>query len=270
MTEKAETLPGVRAAAAPAAARARVPVMVLSGFGINAEIELADAFRRAGASADIVHIGDLAAQPRLLEDYRIVGFPGGFSFGDHLGSGKVLASLVRAELRTALQQLVRRGGLVIGICNGFQILAKSGMLPDLDGDWTPCVSLIHNDCGRFENSWTECQIYSAASEAWLRGLGRIELPVRHGEGRFVCADSGVLRQLQSNGRVALRYRGRNPNGSQDGIAGICDPSGRVLGLMPHPEAFCDRLQHPKWTRGSDSEPTGLAILRNGVQFAAVL
>ena len=250
--------------------RAAPPAVVFSGYGINAEVELAHALGRAGARVDIVHIADVVSRPQLLDAYRIAAFPGGFSFGDHLGSGKVLATMVRAGLRPALQALVQRGGLVIGICNGFQVLVKAGMLPNLDGRWTPQVSLIHNHSGRFYNGWVSCRVEQNACSAWLRGIENIELPVRHGEGRFVFANQAAREQLQAAGCVALRYRGCNPNGSEDDVAGICDPTGRVLGLMPHPEAYCSRLQHPQWTRGNDSEPTGLTIMRNGVQLAADL
>lgn len=253
----------------PAAAKA-VPVIVFSGYGINAECELADAFREAGARVDIRHIGDLAAQPWLLDAYQIVGFPGGFSFGDHLGSGKVLASMVRAHLRPALEQLVERGGLVIGICNGFQILVKSGMLPNLEDNWKPEVSLIHNDSGRFEDSWVRCTVNPAASRAWLRSLSELELPIRHGEGRFVYRDEETRHRIRQAGVIALRYQDRNPSQSADDVAGITDATGRILGLMPHPEAFRTPLHHPRWTRGAAAEPTGLAIFRNGVQFAAEL
>lgn len=245
-----------------------VPVAVFSGYGINAERELADAFREVGARVDIRHVGDLAAQPRLLDGYRIVGIAGGFSFGDHLGSGKVLASIVRAHLRPALERLVERGGLVIGICNGFQILVKSGMLPNLQGNWEPEVSLIHNDSGRFEDSWVRCSVNAAASTPWLRGLRQLDLPIRHGEGRFVYRDEETRRRIREAGIIAFRYLDRNPNGSADDVAGISDAAGHVLGLMPHPEAFRTPLHHPRWSRGEATEPNGLAIFRNGVQFAA--
>jgi phosphoribosylformylglycinamidine synthase len=268
----------------------RARVCVVTGFGINADEELSLAFELAGAHAMRVHERDLADTPGRLDDFQILAFPGGFSFGDHLGSGKVFATLFRRSLGAALQKFIFRGGLVIGVCNGFQALVKMGFLPDLSGTHCQEVSLIHNDSGRFEDRWVRVRFERDCPCLWTRGLIEMDLPVRHGEGKLVTESPKVLEDLESRHLAALRYRALNrdaahsrasgavdypddPNGSVNHIAGICDPTGRVFGLMPHPEAFLYPENHPEWTRFSaapgraGTEGHGLAIFRNGVRAA---
>lgn len=268
----------------------RVRACVVTGFGINADEELALAFEMAGARATRLHARDLSDEPRLLERFQLLAFPGGFSFGDHLGSGKVFATLFRQSLGAAIERLVSRGGLVIGICNGFQALVKMGFLPDLTGTHDQEASLIHNDSGRFEDRWVRVGFDPGCRCPWTRGLAEMDMPVRHGEGKFVVESPAVLEAMRSRGLVAMRYiagkgpkdgRGveyrlraervvaypEDPNGSVDHIAGICDPTGRVLGLMPHPEAYLFAENHPEWTRGASRQGAGLAIFRNGVRVA---
>jgi phosphoribosylformylglycinamidine (FGAM) synthase-like amidotransferase family enzyme len=263
---------------------------ILSGYGINADQELALAFRMAGADAPPVHAGDLVADPGLLRGLDILALPGGFSFGDHLGSGKVLAHLLTRGVRPALERFVADGGLVIGICNGFQVLVKMGLLPDLAGGWEPEVTLVHNESGVFEDRWVRIVFDSASPCAWTRGLDAMDVPVRHGEGRFVARDGRVLERLEAGHLAVARYVPRdggpgpaaypdNPNGSAGGIAGISDRTGRVFGLMPHPEAFLFPENHPTWTRegapggrragrsGLRGRGDGLAIFLNGVRAA---
>jgi phosphoribosylformylglycinamidine synthase subunit PurQ / glutaminase len=247
------------------------------GFGINADEELALAFQMAGAQAFRVHERDLADDPARLERFQILAFPGGFSFGDHLGSGRVFATLFRRSLGGALEKFISRGGLVIGVCNGFQSLVKMGFLPDLSGTHAQEVSLIHNDSGRFEDRWVRIGFEKSCPCLWTRGLSDMDLPVRHGEGKFVTESPQTLAELESRKLVALRYVGQgypeDPNGSINHIAGICDPTGRVFGLMPHPEAFLYAENHPEWTRqasdtrGPGPEGRGLEIFRNGVRAA---
>jgi phosphoribosylformylglycinamidine synthase len=234
-----------------------VRVCVITGFGINADEELALAFGSAGAIAERVHVRDLIDAPRLLSSYGILAFPGGFSFGDHLGSGKVFATLFRRNLGAAMADFVAAGGLAIGICNGFQVLVKMGALPNLSGTGAQEVSLIHNDSGRFEDRWVKVRFEPECRCAWTRGLSEMDLPVRHGEGKFVTRSREVLDALEAGNLVALRYAAReggnpvypdDPNGSEGHIAGICDPTGRVFGLMPHPEAFLYEENHPEWNR----------------------
>ena len=239
--------------------------LVVTGHGINAELELLEVLRRAGAEPVAMHINDLVSDPSALGAFRLLALPGGFSFGDHLGSGKVLANLVRRRLGEALSAFTAAGNLTIGICNGFQVLAKAGILPNTTGDAQPEVTLVHNADGRFQDRWVRLVVNLRNPSPWLRGApGLVEFPIRHGEGRFLPAEPSVLTKLNLANQVAFRYQGRNPNGSADAIAGITDPTGRVLGLMPHPEAFLDRHNHPRWTYQTPTPSSGLWLFENAV------
>lgn len=241
-------------------------VGILTGFGINADVELADAFRLAGGEAELIPVTSLVEEPERLKDLQILGFPGGFSFGDHLGSGRVLAQLIKQRLKDDLQEFTHRGGLVLGVCNGFQTLVKMGILPNLQGDWTPETTLIGNDTGTFQDRWVGVSYNGHNSSPWIRGLGNADLPIRHGEGRFQVSDPQVLRALHDQHLVAVTYRGPNPNGAVDDIAGITDPTGRIFGLMPHPEAFVTRFNHPLWRRRGEVGPLGLEVFQNGIAY----
>lgn len=241
-------------------------VGILTGFGINADVELARAFELAGAHAELLPVTTLVDEPQKLKNLQILGFPGGFSFGDHLGSGRVLAQLVRQRLKDDLAAFTDRGGLVLGVCNGFQTLVKMGILPNLKGDWTPETTLIGNDIGCFQDRWVGVSYNTNNPSPWIRGLGDADLPIRHGEGRFQVADPAILKTLHDKNLVAVTYRGANPNGAVDGIAGITDPTGRIFGLMPHPEAFVTRLNHPLWRRRTDVGPLGLKVFQNSVDY----
>jgi phosphoribosylformylglycinamidine synthase len=256
-----------------------VNAIVLTGFGINCDLETAEALRRAGAVPSRRHVNDLVTDPGLLDGASILAVPGGFSFGDHVGSGRILANRLRHQLGDPLRRFVDAGNLVIGICNGFQVLAKMGILPRFDEEFRQEVTLTHNDSGRFENRWVVLQTQPATPCVWLRGIDRLELPVRHGEGKFIPRDGATLERLRAGGHIALRYAGpggtlargafpANPNGSVDDIAGICDATGRVFGLMPHPEAFRDGTNHPLWTRRGrpEDEGAGLQVFRNAVAY----
>lgn len=240
--------------------------IVLGGYGINADAELAEALRLAGAKVERLHVADLVADPERLSGARILAFPGGFSFGDHLGSGQVLALLCRRTLRPAIESFVADGGLVIGVCNGFQVLVRMGILPNRDGAWGREASLIQNESGRFVDGWFPVAFEAGSRCAWTKGLAGRLLPVRHGEGRFIARDAASLDALEGEGLVAARYSGASPNGSDRGIAGICDRSGRVFGLMPHPEAFLSRENHPGRRRPTRDEP-GIELFENGVKAA---
>ena len=260
----------------------KVKAIVLTGFGINCDMETGNALARAGADARRVHLNDMIASPAILDESHILAVPGGFSFGDDVASGKVLANRLRYRLGEPLRKFVDDGKLVIGICNGFQVLVKMGILPMLDGEFVQEVTLTHNDSGRFDNRWVHLAADTSTRCVWLKGIQSLELPIRHGEGKFVPKDEATLERIRMSGQVALRYARAdgaparrefplNPNGSIDDIAGICDPSGRVLGLMPHPEAFVDCTNHPVWTRETDhpdGEGQGLQVFRNAVTYAA--
>lgn len=256
-----------------------IHALVLTGFGINCDNETAHALNVAGATAERVHLNDVREDPMRLERYQILAVPGGFSFGDDVASGKILANRLRYALGDHLRQFVADGKLVIGICNGFQVLVKMGMLPMFDGDFRQDVTLTHNDSGRFEDRWVSLKTEPNTKCVWLNGVTRLELPIRHGEGKFIVRDAAVMDALKAGGHVALRYcrhdgspaHGEfpdNPNGSQDDIAGICDTTGRIFGLMPHPEANILRQHHPRWYRENlPEEGAGLQVFRNAIAYA---
>ena len=256
-----------------------VKAVVLTGFGINCDNETCRALSRAGAAVSRVHLNDLIEHLDLLDSAHILAIPGGFSFGDHIASGKVLANRMRHKLGAPLERFVASGKLVVGICNGFQVMVKMGLLPLFDGTFKQEVTLAWNNTCSFENRWIHLGAAENTRCIWLDGIQTLPLPVRHGEGKFIVRDKAVLQRLLDNGQVALRYvrpdgtaaAGEfpfNPNGAVDDIAGICDPSGRIFGLMPHPEAFQERENHPEWTRlDLPAEGAGLRIFRNAVEFA---
>ncbi len=266
---------------------ARVKAMVISGNGTNCEREVAHACRLAGADADIVHISALLAGRVRLDDYHFLNLAGGFLDGDDLGSAKAGANrLIHARvagrqdsLADDLRRFVAAGKLVMGVCNGFQLLVKMGLLPAFDGDVHQNCTLTFNDRGRFENRWSQLQVNSSSPCVFTRGMADIYLPVRHGEGKFVTDSPATLARLELEQLIVVRYADAqghptldypdNPNGSVAAIAGICDPSGRIFGLMPHPEAYVHRTHHPRWTREDlPEEGMGLQLYRNAVDFIA--
>ena len=252
--------------------------IVLTGFGINCDGETEAALSRAGALTERVHLNDAIATPAILANYHILAIPGGFSFGDDVASGKIFANRLRYKLGNELKQFVADGKLVIGICNGFQVMVKMGILPLFGNEFEQEVTLTNNDSARFENRWVHLKIVPDTKCVWVKGMEKLELPIRHGEGKFIPKDDAVLQRLRANRQVALRYCHANgdpannefpvnPNGAIDDIAGICDPSGRVFGLMPHPEAHVDGTNHPRWTREALAvEGAGLQIFRNAVAY----
>ncbi|MDP3731580.1 MAG: phosphoribosylformylglycinamidine synthase I [Candidatus Omnitrophota bacterium] len=277
----------------------RPKVCILRTAGTNCDKETAFAFSKAGALTELIHINRFFQQQNRLNDYQILAIPGGFSYGDDIAAGKILANELRYKLKDDMRKFIRDGKLIIGICNGFQVLVKSGLLPGND-DLTQEASLIINDSGKFEDRWVylklsavNCQL--SAKCVWTSNLpGIIYLPVAHGEGKFITKDKSVLERLKKNGQVVFQYCNEeakladypyNPNGSIDNIAGICDETGRVLGLMPHPERHIGVSQHPRWTglrnkprsslkspialkegRGKN-EGDGIEIFKNGVEYA---
>ncbi len=256
-----------------------VKTLVLAGFGINCEQETKVAFERAGAEATCVHLTDLTENPEAIHAYDILAIPGGFSYGDDVASGKIFANRLRHKVGDALLKFVQDGKLAIGICNGFQVMVKMGILPLFENEFTQEVTLTHNDSDRFENRWVHLKKDADSPCVWLKDVDLIESPIRHGEGNFIPRDDATLKKLQDSGCVALRYANAdgssaggefpaNPNGSVDDIAGICDPSGRIFGLMPHPEAFIEATNHPSWTRNGAlaGEGQGLQLFRNAVEF----
>ncbi len=256
---------------------ATVKALILRAAGTNCDYETQYAFEKVGAQAERVHVNRLIESPQRLDDYQILCIPGGFTYGDDVAAGKILANQLRYRLGEELARFHDEDKLILGICNGFQVLVKLGLLPGLDGRGEQQCTLTANDSNRFEDRWVYLAVEDSPS-VFLEGGSVIALPVAHAEGKFVPSDEAVLKELRGQRHVVLRYvdaQGRvggypvNPNGSVDDIAGICDSSGRVLGLMPHPERHVEPYQHPRWTReGLKPEGDGLALFRNAVRFFA--
>jgi phosphoribosylformylglycinamidine synthase I len=253
------------------------PVLILHASGTNRDHDAAFAFALAGGEPEIVHVNQLRSGERRLPDYRVLVLPGGFSYADALGAGRLLALDLRAFFADEVQAFVAAGRPVIGICNGFQALVKSGILPGPDQQAT----LTHNGDGHFECRWVTLRPDPTGPCIWTRDLAEpIYCPVAHGEGRFVPRDEATLAALQVNRQIALAYACAegapaegayplNPNGSIADIAGVCNPAGNVLGLMPHPEDHVVAAQHPRHTRG-ERAGLGLRLFVNGVAYAAQL
>lgn len=240
-----------------------VKSLVLTGFGINCEEEMAAAYRMAGAEADIVHINEVLGERCSIHEYHIMNFPGGFSFGDDLGSAKVLANKLKYRKMKSgrlffdeIERFLGDGKYICGVCNGFQLLVKTGLLPNVSGKAEQEVSLSYNDSGKFEDRWCHCIVNPDAKTPFLRGIQGIDLPVRHGEGKLVIAGDEITEQIitrqlnclsysDDNGNPTMDYP-YNPNGSEISCAGLTDSTGQIFGLMPHPEAFLSTYNHPNW------------------------
>jgi phosphoribosylformylglycinamidine synthase I len=249
--------------------------IVVRAPGTNCDEETALAWQRAGATVESWHVNRLIESPAGLDRFQILTIPGGFSYGDDLGAGRILATRLGTVLGDALRRFHDRGGLVLGICNGFQVLVRSGLLPG--GPSAAKTTLTHNDSGRFEARWVRLLPRPGLSP-FVSFTEPIELPVAHGEGKFLTAETADLDPLEQHGQVVLRYADKesrptleypaNPNGSVRAIAGICDITGRIFGLMPHPERSIDSWQHPRWTRRETTHKTvgdGLRIFQCAVE-----
>ena len=258
-------------------------VAVLSGFGINCELETMAVFEMAGATSQRVHINRIVSGEVTLTDFDIMAVPGGFSFGDHLGSGRLMGNRLRFGLRDQVREFVKAGKPVIGICNGFQVLVKMGLLPgDSEVSLAQTASLALNDSGQYENRWATLEFDPDSPCIWTKGITRMRVPVRHGEGKFVTDDPNLLDQWKESGQLGARYVDPksefpsasdevlpypiSPNQSWRNIAGVCDPSGLVFGLMPHPEANHSTWLGATWSREGEEhgEGEGMAIFRNAV------
>ncbi len=264
-----------------------VRALVLTGFGLNCDLETAYALETAGAAVERIHLNSLIGGERRIEDFQVFVVGGGFSWGDDHGAGVILAMRLKHRLGDELLRFVERGNLVLGICNGFQVLVNLGILPGFDASSLKReVALINNDCGQFRDQWVNLAFNGSTPCVFATGLKTLELPVRHGEGKLY-ARSNVIERLEANGQVVMRYAlpdgqpaagtfPHNPNGSVADIAGICDPTGRVFGLMPHPEAFNHWTNHPDWTFKKEQhrrkglplreEGDGIKIFRNAVKY----
>ena len=269
---------------------AQTRAIVITGNGTNCEMEAAHACRLGGFDEVVIaHIAELLSGEVRLDDFHFLNLTGGFLDGDDLGSAKAQANRLKhatvagsgEKLVEQFTRFIQAGKLILGVCNGFQLIAKMGMLPGLEGNHlTQSVTLTHNDCGRFQDRWTYLKVDSASPCVFTKGIEEgIYLPMRHGEGKFLCDRPETLEQIESGHLAVFKYSGpdydaptmefpANPNGSQNAIAGICDPSGRLMGLMPHPEAFVHYTQHPRWTREIlPEEGAGLILFRNAAEYA---
>ena len=269
-------------------------VAVLFGFGINCDHETAAVFDMVGGNSTRVHLNSFISGVDDLANYDILAVPGGFSFGDHLGSGRLMGNRMRFSLREELTKFIGAGKPIIGICNGFQVLVKTGLLPGPEGevpDFIQRASLTLNDSGRYEDRWVTLEFNQHSNCIWTKGMTQIDCPVRHGEGKYVMPNRENLTKLAANNQISVRYIDPSdtstaidkdavlpfpisPNGSMMNIAGISDSTGLVFGLMPHPEAIYAQWLHPDFTRGTapsiDSdiewEGQGLQIFRNAVEY----
>ena len=268
---------------------AKPRVAVLSGFGINCELETMAVFEMAGASSERVHVNRFVSGETTLADFDILAVPGGFSFGDHLGSGRLMGNRLRFGLREQVREFVKAGKPVIGICNGFQVLVKMGLLPgDSEVSLTQTASLALNDSGQYENRWATLEFDQDSPCIWTKGITRMRVPVRHGEGKFVTDDPNLLDEWSQSGQLVARYVEPDsvfpsasdkvlpypvsPNQSWRNIAGVCAPSGLVFGLMPHPEANHSTWLGATWSREDEKhgEGEGMTIFRNAVNHVATL
>jgi phosphoribosylformylglycinamidine synthase len=275
-------------------------VLILRAPGTNCDAETAHAFSLAGAETEEWHVNRVLEAPQRLADYQIFCVPGGFSFGDVLSAGRIFGRKISHRLAEPLDEFRAAGKLILGVCNGFQVLLKTNLLAAAD-DKGPPATLAFNDSGRFECRWVRLAV-TPGNCVFLQGISEIELPVAHAEGRFVARDASVFAKMEQSGAVVLRYKETavsgmrnadsenqsairnpqseisalppplvpypdNPNGAMGDVAGICDETGRVFGLMPHPERFVDPTQHPRWTRGPQHKTgDGLRIFENAVRY----
>jgi phosphoribosylformylglycinamidine synthase subunit PurQ / glutaminase len=269
-------------------AKKEVRSIVITGYGTNCETEMAHGCRLGGSDlVDIVHMSELLHGRKRLDDYHFLNLPGGFLDGDDLGAAKAAANRIRyanvsgtkEKFYDQILRFIEAGKLILGVCNGFQLMVKLGLLPHLQGkEIRQEVTLTFNDSGRFEDRWVYLKPNPKAPCVFTQGLRGAYLPVRHGEGKFIPADETIQRELERRELITLQYSdpeyGRpvmeyplNPNGAIEAIAGICDETGRLFGMMPHPEAYLHRTNHPRWTREElPDEGMGVLFFRNAVQY----
>ncbi len=265
-----------------------VKALIVTGFGINCEVEMGAAYKNAGAETKIIHFNELIDGTYSIHDYDIFNFPGGFSFGDDIASGKVMANKIKYKKmkngKTFLEEIdtfLKNGNFIMGVCNGFQMLVKLGLLPNLHNDFEPEASLEKNNSNKYEDRWVYCKVNSEVKTPFLKNISLLALPVRHGEGKLVIKDDETRKQILSKNLIALSYAEengtitdaypKNPNGAEFSAAGLTDTTGQVFGLMPHPEAFTSFYNHPNWPelkkQGKEipREHTGQAIFDNIVK-----
>ena len=251
----------------------RVRTLVIRAPGTNCDVETVFAFQQAGSDVSLVHVNRLIQHHEKLADYQILVIPGGFTYGDDIAAGKVLANELKLNLGDDIIRFIEDGKLILGICNGFQVLVKAGFLPDVSRSDLSLLTLTDNDSGRFECRWVHLVVNQASSCVFTQGIESLYLPVAHAEGKVVVLSGALTEQnvtlfyADEHGDISAGYP-HNPNGSAGNVAGICDNSGRVFGLMPHPERHIRGTQHPQWTRiGAREYGDGLQIFSNAVDWA---
>jgi len=254
----------------------KVRTLILRAPGTNCDVETAFAFQQAGAITSLVHINEIIRRERQLSDYQIMVVPGGFTYGDDISAGKVLGNELKLKLGEDVERFIDKGGLVLGICNGFQVLVKAGILPDPSQTNQPLLTLAANDSGKFECRWVHLKLNRESPCVFTKGIEHMYLPVAHAEGKVVASPevlpelNVVLYYTDENGNSEAGYP-HNPNGSIANIAGICDASGRIFALMPHPERCIRATQHPQWTRqGAKEYGDGFQIFANAVKWTQSL
>jgi len=251
----------------------KVKTLILRAPGTNCDVETAFAFERAGAQVDLIHVNELIQRRRPFSNYQVMVIPGGFTYGDDISAGRILANELRFKLKDGIQKFIDDGRLILGICNGFQVLVKAGILPESTCENSQSLTLAGNDSGRFECRWVYLRANKTSPCIFTRGINLMYLPVAHGEGKVV-VEPGALEELN----VALYYADEtgdiragyphNPNGSLNNIAGICDATGRIFALMPHPERFIRWTQHPRWSREHPQDyGDGYRIFLNAVEWS---
>jgi len=255
---------------------ADVRALILRAPGANCDLEAAFALEQSGAKTERIHINRLRERPALLHDYQLLLIPGGFTYGDDVAAGKILAVQLQTFLADSLNQFRDAGKLILGICNGFQVLLKAGLIVPADTEGHVPATLTNNTPQGFQDRWLSLGIVPEHKCPLLEGYVSMEVPIAHGEGRFITKDAETLQKLEQAGQLVLRYipgPGQrpetpfNPNGSQLDVAGVCDTTGRVLGLMPHPERHILPTHHPRWTRrGLAPQGDGLLLFQNAVRF----
>lgn len=253
----------------------KVKTLILRAPGTNCDQETVFAFQQAGAEVSLVHVNQLISREERLTDYQILVIPGGFTYGDDIAAGKVLANELKLKLGEDIVRFIGDGKLILGICNGFQVLVKTGFLPELSNGSPPRLTLATNDSGKFECRWVYLKVNEQSPCVFTRGIESLHLPVAHAEGKLISlstlSDVNIaLYYTDGKGNTGAGYP-CNPNGSERDIAGICDASGRVFGLMPHPERHVRGTQHPQWTRlGAKKYGDGFQIFCNAVAWAKKL
>jgi phosphoribosylformylglycinamidine synthase len=240
-------------------------IMVLRTAGTNCDYETVNVFKYLGAEVSLVHVNELTRKNVFLEDFHCLVVPGGFADGDYISSAKILANKLKYNLKEEIEEFIQEKKLILGICNGFQALVKAGFLPSMNNSFEQQITLLWNESGHFQNEWVELKNIGGKHCVWTKEIESVYCPINHGEGKLEMKEN-TLKELYEKDLVVFKYE-KNPNGSTDSIAGICNETGRIFGLMPHPEKNAFSLNDPRSTREElPFEGEGISIFRNGVTY----